>query len=347
MAPPTEVIRIGEARENTVERLERQALAALGETHPYLGADLRPYQAALTEVAPTLLVSQQAAVATSEPFLDGVLAKQGVKNASEIRLRPEGWLDLTDGGGSWVRNLLYAPPSAYKRAVADGLGTAVAEARARYVSQVITLDGIRDAKRAADSMGMFGRRVTRYVRMLRGQTCSRCAILAGRIYKVEGFRRHPNCDCYHVPLAETNGRAGKWATDPAAYFDSLSVEEQNRIFGEGAALAIRSSTSKELAMSQVVNADKGVYTVTAFGRELQATREGITKRGVYGGYEVLPDGSFRKRTNAELLRDRSISPYRLARQPRLMPDQILALSEEFGWSREMTIEQFRRFGYIF
>lgn len=347
MSPPAEVLAIGEDRQLILDALQRQSLEALGTALPYVGENVNPWQAAVTDIAPILLTAQQTGVATSDGFLDDVLLAQGSDAPSDMKLRPGGFMDMGDGGGSWLKNLLYAPPSAYGKAVADGLGTAIAAARARYVAQVVTLDGLRDSSRAADTMGMYGRRVTRYVRVLRGRSCSRCAILAGRIYKVEGFRRHLNCDCYHVPLAETNGRAGKWSTDPAAYFNSLPEAEQNRIFGEGAAYAIRASGSKELAMSQVVNAEQGVYTVDTFGREVQATRSGTTVRGTYGGYEVLPDGSFRKRTVDELTRDKSFSPYRFARQPRLMPDQILALSEEFGWSRAMTIDQFRRFGYVY
>ena len=347
MAPPSDVLAIGEARQRELDALQRVSLEALGSTYPYMGEDPRPYSAALSEITPTLLAAQQAGVEGSAGFLADVLAVQGSDDASDFRIRPQGWVDLADGGGSWVKNLLYAPPSAYRSAVADGFGTAVAAARARYVAQVVTLDGLRDTARAADTTGMFGRRLTKYVRVLRGKTCARCAVLAGRVYKIEAFRRHPNCDCYHVPVAEVGNRAGKWATDPAAYFNKLSVSEQDEIFGEAAALAIRSSSNKEVAMGQVVNADKGVYTVNAFGREVQATREGVTTRGVFGGYEVRPDGSFRKRSPDETIRDKTVSPYRFSREPRLIPDQILALSEEFGWSRDMTIAQFRRFGYIF
>ncbi|RTL65914.1 MAG: hypothetical protein EKK42_20425 [Pseudonocardiaceae bacterium] len=347
MTPPADILAIGEARQRELDALQRVSLEALGTTFPYLGEDPRPYATALSDVAPTLLASQQAGVYGSDEFVGDVLDAQGSPETSDFKLRPSGWADLTDGGGSWVKNLLYAPPAAWSKAVQQGLGTAIAAARARYVAQVITLDGLRDTARAADTTAMFGRKVTKYVRVLRGRSCARCAILAGRVYFIEAFRRHPNCDCYHIPLAETGNRARKWRTDPAAYFESLSKQDQNRIFGEGAAEAIRASDSKELAMSQVVNANKGVYTVNAFGREVEATREGMTRRGVYGGYIVNPDGSFTKRPVGDTIRDKNISPYRFARQPRLMPDEILALSKEFGWSREETIAQFRRFAYVF
>lgn len=347
MSPPADVARIGERRQRVIDSLLAESLTTLDSAYPYLGEQVDPWSAAVADSAPVLLEAQQVAVATSPAYLDDVLEAQGAATASEIKLRPQGFIDHGDGGGSWLKNLIYAPTSAYQAAITGGYGTAVAAARGRYVAQVIVKDGLRDSSRAADSLGMFGRKVGLTVRMLRGKTCGRCAVLAGRIYKVEGFRRHLNCDCYNVPFAGSESRAGKWRTDPAAYFNSLSASEQDEIFGEAGAIAIRASTSKETAISQVVNADQGVYTVDTGGRQLQATRSGTTVRGLYGGYEVQPDGSFVRRTRDQLTRDKSISPYRFAQQPRLMPDQILELSREFGWSREMTISQFRRFGYVY
>lgn len=42
---------------------------------------------------------------------------------------------------------------------------------------------------------------TNYVRVLVPPSCDRCTILAGRIYRdLEGFARHPGCDCQHWPV---------------------------------------------------------------------------------------------------------------------------------------------------
>lgn len=54
-----------------------------------------------------------------------------------------------------------------------------------------------DAGRTATTIDMARRpKVTAYVRSLNLPSCSRCAILAGRVYyRSTGFQRHPRCDC--------------------------------------------------------------------------------------------------------------------------------------------------------
>ncbi len=345
MSPPADVLRISETRMRVTEGAQAQALEALLRSYPYLGENFNAWNGAVTEAAPVLLNSQLAAASVSETFVSGSMRAQGDTAGSDLRFRPAGFVDLTDGGGSWLKNLVYSPLSAYKAALP--LGTAVAGARARFVAGAIVSDGIRDAARSGDMTNLFGWRATGYVRTLRGKTCARCAVLAGRIYRVEAFQRHPRCDCGMTPVSRVNKRAGSWKTDPAAYFNRLTGAEQESIFGEAAAIAIRASSNQEFTIGQVVNAEQGVYQVSAYGRDVSATRSGTTVRGTYGGYEIMPDGTFRKRTRDELMRDKSVSKYRFARTPRLMPDQIIALSDEFGWSREMTLQQFKRFGYIY
>jgi hypothetical protein len=80
--------------------------------------------------------------------------------------------------------------------------------------------------------------MTGYVRMLTPPSCSDCAILAGKWFRWnEGFQRHPRCDCRHIPVGED--AAGDITTDPYAYFNSLSAEDQARYFGAAEAEAIR------------------------------------------------------------------------------------------------------------
>lgn len=77
-----------------------------------------------------------------------------------------------------------------------------------------------------------------YVRMLNPPSCSRCAILAGKWFRWnQGFLRHPHCDCRHIPASEAI--AGDLTTDPYAYFNSLSKDDQTATFGRIEARAIR------------------------------------------------------------------------------------------------------------
>src|SRR5665647_1979159 len=106
-------------------------------------------------------------------------------------------------------------------------------------------------------------------------TCSRCVVLAGKWYrKNQGFARHPGCDCRHIPSSESV--AGDLTVSPQAYFDSLSKAEQDRIFTNAGAEAIRNDAN----IGQVVNARRGMRTAQIGGRDVLITTEGTTRRGV-------------------------------------------------------------------
>lgn len=59
---------------------------------------------------------------------------------------------------------------------------------------------VQDAGRAADAVNLAIRADIAYVRFLNPPSCSRCAVLAGRIYRYStAFLRHPGCDCVMIP----------------------------------------------------------------------------------------------------------------------------------------------------
>lgn len=59
---------------------------------------------------------------------------------------------------------------------------------------------VQDAARAAESVAVATRANIYHVRFLSPPSCSRCAVLAGRVYRwSEGFERHPGCDCAMIP----------------------------------------------------------------------------------------------------------------------------------------------------
>lgn len=63
---------------------------------------------------------------------------------------------------------------------------------------------VSDAGRTAQSVD-FARRpkVAGYVRFVNPPCCSRCAVLAGRVYRhSQGFQRHPLCDCGMQPVGD-------------------------------------------------------------------------------------------------------------------------------------------------
>lgn len=64
---------------------------------------------------------------------------------------------------------------------------------------------VQDAGRAAQVVDVTTRTRIAHVRHLNLPSCSRCAVLAGRVYRFsEGFERHPNCDCVMIPTTIAN-----------------------------------------------------------------------------------------------------------------------------------------------
>lgn len=59
---------------------------------------------------------------------------------------------------------------------------------------------VQDAARSAETVAVAVRPDVRFVRYLNPPSCSRCTVLAGRVYRYsQGFLRHPNCDCVMLP----------------------------------------------------------------------------------------------------------------------------------------------------
>lgn len=141
-----------------------------------------------------------------------------------------------------------------------------------------------DQARAAESVSIAASEPTRdgrkttvgWIRLLTPPSCGRCVVLAGKFYRWNaGFQRHPMCDCRHLPV--TVAAAEGLLTDPYVYFNALSREDQDRLFGKGPAQAIRDGAD----INQVVNASRKGSMFTADGGR-RYTREGTTRRGLAG-----------------------------------------------------------------
>lgn len=211
---------------------------------------------------------------------------------------------------------------------------------------------IQDAARVSAGVAIASRRqVTRYARMLNPPSCARCAILAGRVYRWDaGFERHPRCDCRAIPANEAS--VYDLRTHPDEYFDSLTREQQDKIFTKGGAQAIRDGAD----IFQVVNARSGMKTssevlgegaaaahVRAYGNELQFTLSGTTKRGVYGRLEDQRRGGFtQERTGRRqgYVKDQVV---RRAKRARLMPESIYQLA---NGDRDEALRLLKLYGYL-
>ena len=218
--------------------------------------------------------------------------------------------------GADLAYMLYTPARTAKIGISRGMTERHALTFGRDQLRALVKTTVTDAARVAAGADMAARpRVQGYTRMLNPPSCPRCVVLAGRFYRWNaGFRRHPNCDCVHQPVA---GRAAAEAeglvSDPYEYFGGLTPAEQDHWFGKANAQAIRDGAD----LNQVVNAQRGTGYAgiskdgTRRGqRRTGTTTEGTSKRGyaTWGagvkGSRVTPEAIYQQAGND---RDKAIA----------------------------------------
>ncbi|MEB4613992.1 hypothetical protein [Leucobacter sp. M11] len=186
----------------------------------------------------TMQVGRAAAIHAALPYMSEVLAETRQAGIPSGVLVPAAFLEAAPNG-FLVQDTLDRLPVVAKQAVAGGATALEARSQAAVWLSGVTLTMLADTRRDVFHADMVQRpQLTGYVRMLNPPSCDRCVILAGkRFLWNEGFQRHPNCDCIHIPASEQV--AGDLTTDPYAYFNSLDEAGQNKLFGKHGAQAIR------------------------------------------------------------------------------------------------------------
>lgn len=213
----------------------------------------------ITQALPVVSSAQGIAAASAGVYVDDALEAQGLAAAAEGRVSVTALAGIASDGRN-LADLLYRPAVRTLAAIGAGYKPSRAMTAGAVDLDMIVRTQIADAGRAATSVAITARpRVAGYVRMLSLPSCSRCIVLAGKFYRWNaGFRRHPRCDCRHIPAAEN---ATDLRTDPMAAFRSMEQAEQDRMFGKAGAQAIRDGAD----LSKVVNARRGI-TTAADGR---------------------------------------------------------------------------------
>lgn len=186
----------------------------------------------------TMRLGRAATIHAAIPYTSAVLAETRQTGTPSGVLVPAAFLEAAPNG-FLVQDTLDRLPIVAKQAVAGGATALEARSRASAWLSGVTLTMLADTRRDVFHTDMVQRpQLTGYVRMLNPPSCDRCVILAGkRFLWNEGFQRHPNCDCIHIPASEQV--AGDLTTDPYAYFNSLDESGQNKLFGQHGAQAIR------------------------------------------------------------------------------------------------------------
>lgn len=205
------------------------------------------WRRALVSLVPIVAATQERAAEAGGAYIGRALAEQGTPIDPQGTVVPGAFAGRASDGRR-LDGLLYTPITVVKRRIRDGAPVSQALESGGNRLDTILRTEIAYAGRDAAGVGVAVRPGAGYVRMLNPPSCPDCLILAGRWYRYSsGFERHPRCDCVHVPSRENV--AGDLLTDPRRYFDSLDAAEQDRLFGEHDAQAIRDGAD----MNRVVN----------------------------------------------------------------------------------------------
>lgn len=247
-----------------------------------------------------------------------------------------------DGQGRPVMGQAYYAAGAVGGAIAGAkeAGGSVAEAQAQAWAQagrglaLASQTMLSDTSRAVKSARMVARD-TGWVRVLTPPSCARCAVLGGKYFRspMANFDRHPGCDCTQMPVKARNGPlARELVYDAKDYFNSLSPQQQDKVFSKAGAQAIRDGAD----VNQIVNARRGMSTATTpMGRRVLVTTEGTTKRGWASDYLRTSYGA--------KLQKQPGSRYRRTDRARLMPGEIYKLADG---DRDIALSLLHKNGFL-
>lgn len=262
----------------------------------------------------TVTAAQRMAAAGATAYVSAAVDAQGADPAADGQVSAMAFAGTAADGRS-LGGLLYEPVIRAKMAIAAGVPAPESLARAANELAMLVSTEVADAGREAFGAAMTATRsVHGYVRMVSGSACSRCIILAGKFYRWNAsFQRHPRCACTGIPALENRPDL---RTDPHAFFDHLTTEQQDTRFGVADAKAIREGAD----INQVVNARRGLYQTKAFGRDIEATTEGMTRRGLAG--------------------------QRLAGSTKGLRLTVRQIYADAGEDRDLAVSLLRRYGYL-
>ncbi|OQO89922.1 hypothetical protein B1813_18965 [Saccharomonospora piscinae] len=239
----------------------------------------------VSTLLPVLESAQQNAAAAGAAYVEAALDEQNIDADPAGEVNSSALVGVAADGRS-LTSLLLEPVIRVKQAIGEGRTVPQAMRLGRSRLDTITQTEVADAARVATGIGVAATPRVGYVRMLTLPSCARCVILAGRFYRYsDGFQRHPNCDCIHIPSTEDVG--GDLRTDPRAAFKGGQIK--------GLSSAEREAIGDGADINQVVNARRGMYTAG----HLRLTRAGTTRHGVagrrlQGAARLMPEQIYRE-----------------------------------------------------
>jgi hypothetical protein len=234
--------------------------------------------------------AQVAAASTADSYVSEVLHAQGFNVPAAGRVAATALSGVASDGRP-LETLLLNPVIATKEMIGRGADVQRAMATGHATLEMALRTQVGDAGRVAAGVAIAARPRTGWTRMLVGSSCYRCVILAGRVYRYsDGFERHPQDDCIHIPAAEDV--VGDYTTDARKAFDEGRVHGLSQADEE----AIRAGAD----MAQVANAHSGMYVAGAG----KLTRTGTTHnafagRRLAGNVRLMPEQIYRETSSRD------------------------------------------------
>ncbi|WP_432132744.1 hypothetical protein [Streptomyces tendae] len=292
------------------------------------------WMANVGNVLALVVASQMRAAEMTSPWLNRLLGPENEDRPDANRIVPAAFAGV-DGAGRPLGGVLMAPIWAALRLVTAGRPIVQAMLAGQSLLDAIVQTAIADIGRAADSVGMTARPgVTGYIRVVEGGACSRCIILAGAEYHTDkAFLRHPRCKCGMEPVTRDHTPDAPLPKDIVA---AMSEEQRRKTFGKDGAKALAEGAD----VGQLVNARRGMQSAVVYGRKLQITTEGTTRRG-FAAHRLIAEKGAAK-AGGSRFGDATAKRLR-SKTPRLMPEEIFRIADG---NREHAVRLLHLHGYI-
>jgi len=291
---------------------QRLTVATLGLTRREWAQMGPEFDASWATVGPRIVLltssAQLGAARNGAAYVPATLAELGQSVDPLGQVDPRAFADIASDGRP-LDSLLYGGVTTAKTASRTMAPADALAVGGKWLDMAIHT-AVADASRGASGVAITARPGIGYVRMVNPPSCSRCSVLAGKFFKWNtGFQRHPRCDCQNVPSGET-GAVGLTTEPPLDQITGLTKGDRKAL-GEGADL------------NQVLNAHR------AFQGGM-TTAEGVSRRGVFGGYVRGSNGSVTRRAKGT------------ANPQRLTPNGIYRLASD----RTEAVKLLKQFGYF-
>lgn len=290
-SPPAE--RLARAHRNRQERLAGRAVVRTRRLWRF-----GSWAAVSARVLAVVQAAMREAARGSQDYVTEALRLQGVDPDPYGQVVEAAFAE-TASDGRPLDSLLGLPAFEVQAFVDQGMPADRADRVGERHLERIVATQVQDAARVATGVAAANdRAVTGYVRHLTLPSCNRCIVLAGRWYRwSDGFKRHPQCDCVHVPAAESVD-----PPSPRQVYDRLTDEERRKAGWSG---HDQRAIDDGADLNQVTNVRRKLRTVQVAGQLVKTT--GVGFRGQRQRIRVTPEQIYADADRLGLSREQTLA----------------------------------------